>query len=240
MRVERSLATIPKPLVLALVMVLLFQVGSTWMIKENHSIAYKSLEQPKSEWVYRLMSLNSVSLMAHMLTLKLQLHDNQQGRHVRYKNISYQKLSEWLLMLQSLNKDSEYTTLLAARVFTNTPNKQQLKRILETVVKLFEVNPQKNWRWMAEGAVIAKYHLKDLNIALSMAKKIAQQPKAINIPMWARDLQFIILEEMNLLDSATYIVEQSLKDTKGMHPDERRFLKKRLSALKQKVSKNEQ
>ena len=91
---------------------------------------------------------------------------------------------------------------------------------------------------MAEGAVIAKYHLNDMSLALTMAKDIAKQPKNKLIPAWARDLEFIILEEQNMLEAATYIVEQSLQDQSDMHPDEKRFLEHRLLVLKQKSVEN--
>ncbi len=234
MRIERKISAIPNKLKMAMLFFVLAQLLATWLYSSRSIVVYKALSEPPSVPQYQLLSLGSLSLAAQMLTLKLQLHDNQQGRHINYKNMSYPLLSQWLIKLQLMNPASEYSALLAARVFSNTSDHKQLRQILETVIKLFEVNPQKNWRWMAEGAVIAKYHLSDLNLALKMAKGIAKQPKDIVIPAWARDLEFIMLEELNLIDAATYIVEQSLKDDSDMHPDEKRFLKQRLLVLKQK------
>lgn len=234
MRVERKISAIPQTLKIFFILAVLLQLIASWLYSSQSAVVYKALTAPQSISQYQLLSLGSGSLAAQMLTLKLQLHDNQQGRHINYKNVSYPLLAKWLMLLQLMNPSSEYSALLAARVFSNTQDKAQLKLILETVIKLFEVNPQKNWRWMAEGAVIAKYHLSDLNLALAMAKDIAKQPKAIKIPAWARDLEFIMLEELNLIDAAIYIVEQSLKDDSEIHPDEKRFLKQRLLVLKQK------
>jgi len=238
MRIERKLSAIPNALKIFLFLCMLAQLLATWLYSSQNTYVYKSLTQPPSVPQYQLLSLGSISLAAQMLTLKLQLHDNQQGRHINYKKVSYPLLSQWLLKLQLMNPTSEYSALLASRVFSNTSDHKQLRVILETVIKLFKVNPQKNWRWMAEGAVIAKYHLSDLDLALKMAKEIALQPKTIDIPAWARDLEFIMLEELNLIDAATYIVEQSLKDNSEMHPDEKRFLKQRLLVLKQKSVEN--
>ncbi len=234
MTIERKLKSIPKPLLITLLLIATLQFAVTWVAQNQKNIAYTRLDKPLNNNVYKLISLDSNLLIAHLLTLKLQLHDNQQGRHMSYRHVSYDLLSQWLLQLQIMNTGSEYPALLAARVFSNTPNKQQLHQMLIVVIKLFNINPQKNWRWMAEGAVIAKYHLNDLSLALKMAKKIAQQPKNKVIPAWARDLEFIMLEELNLIEAATYIVEQSLMDDSDMHPDEKRFLKQRLSVLKQK------
>ncbi len=238
MRIERNLSAIPNPLKIIFLICVLIQLSTTWIYSSKTKVNYKALTKPESINYYQLLSLGSISFASQMLTLKLQLHDNQQGRYINYKNLSYPLLSKWLVRLQSMNPNSEYSALLAARVFSNTNDHKQLRLILKTVIKLFKVNPQKNWRWMAEGAVIAKYHLGDLDLALTMAKEIALQPKDIEIPAWARDLEFIMLEELNLIDAATYIVEQSLKDNSDMHPDEERFLKQRLLVLKQKSVEN--
>jgi len=238
MRVERKISSIPAPLLLMFVSMLLIQIMATWLASTNENTTYEPLSPPYSALAYRLGSLDSLSLAAQLLTLKLQLHDNQKGKFLNYRHMSYPLLSSWLIKLQSLNSDSEYSALLATRVFSNTSDKKQLKTILETVITLFNKNPIKNWRWMAEGAVIAKYNLKNLDLALRMAKEITKQPKNKVIPKWARDLEFIILEEMNMIEAATYIVEHSLQDKSNMHPDERRFLEQRLSVLKQKSVRN--
>lgn len=238
MRVERKMSMLPWQVLVFFSAALALQIITTWTASQKQQASYVVLSPPQSKLSYRLSSLGSVFLAAHLLSLKLQLHDNQKGRHINYKNIPYPLLSQWLITLQAMNTTSEYSALLATRVFSNTRDKKQLKQILETVIKLFEVNPLKNWRWMAEGAVIAKYNLNDLNLALTMAKAIAKQPRKGVIPAWARDLEFIILEELNMLEAATYIVEQNLKDQSAMHPDEKRFLKQRLSVLKQKTVEN--
>lgn len=231
MRVERKIASVPRPLLALVFLAIVFQISISWFQSNVDLYQYKQLNPPKKQSTYQLLSLNSESLIAHLLTLKLQLHDNQVGKHVKYQNLFYPLLSQWLVKLQALNPESEYSALLAARVFSNTSDKKQIKIMLETVIKLFEVNPKRNWRWMAEGAVIAKYHLKDLELALSMAKSLS---KAEVIPNWARDLEFIMLEELNLIQAAIYVVEQSLMDQTKMHPDEKRFLEQRLLVLRQK------
>lgn len=237
MNVERKLSMLPLPLILFFIVSFLVQIITSLQTNEL-AVEYQPLKEPQSENVYKLYSLGSQSFLAHMATLKLQLHDNQAGRHINYANVAYEALSHWLILLQQLNTESEYPALLASRVFSNTQDKKQLKMILETVVELFEVNPKKNWRWMAEGAVIAKYHMQDLDFALMMARKLSKQSAQINLPDWAKDLEFIMLEEMNMIDAAIYIVEQSLNDDGVMHNDERRFLTQRLSVLRQKSVEN--
>lgn len=240
MRIERKVSSIPKSLFIFILLAIVFQVSISWFESNKKKPLYKALEPALTQNTYQLLSLNSISLMAHMLTIKLQLHDNQQGQHISYKYLSYPMLSQWLVRLQALNNASEYSALLAVRVFSNTRDKKQLRIMLETVITLFESNPQNNWRWMAEGAVIAKYHLQDIELALTMAKTLSRLSKKHSIPSWARDLEFIMMEELNLLEAAMYVVEQSLLDKSQMHPDEKRFLEHRLLVLKQKMSKSRQ
>lgn len=238
MKIERKLSALPKSIVILLFTLLLVQIGSTLVFKDSNEFEYKKLTQPAAINFYRLASLDSLKLMAHLLTIDLQLHDNQAGRYLSYRHLSYDLVSQWLTQLQQMNMNSEYPALLASRVFVNTRDKQQLRIILNTTIQLFENKPLLNWRWMAEGAIAAKYFLKDIPLALKMAQAIAKQPKQGVIPAWARDLEFIMLEKLNQLDTAIYVVEKSLQDGTTMSNDEKRFLEQRLLMLKQKRVEN--
>ncbi len=233
MSLVRKTRAIPPAIILLLIAAIVGQIAYN-NTQVRHTATFTPLTEPLSEVQYQLLSMGSTRLITHLLTLKLQLHDNQKGKHYNYHYLDYDVLAKRLTLLQKMNTQTDYPALLAARVFVNTSNQQQLHSISQTVIKLFQYNPEKNWRWLAEMTILAKYHLKDLPLALSMAKLLSAQPKSSNIPAWARDLEFLMLEEMNQYDAAIYIVEQNLKDTQDLSNDEIRFLQTRLSALKQK------
>jgi len=184
--------------------------------------------------------MGSEKLFSYLLVIRLQLHDNQAGKHVRYSRLDYERLVDWLDQIYQLNTQSEYPTMLASRVFSQTRDKDRLKIILGFIDRTFMQNPQLHWRRLAEASVIAKHKLGDLQLALQMAEKLSSQPASVVMPRWARDMQFILLGDMNEFETAITIIVALLQSEAVIDPDEARFLQGKLLYFQQKLSEFQQ
>jgi hypothetical protein len=240
-RSERPVLSLPGPLMLAFVLLLAAQILTHHY---NNSVDvetdYQQLASPLSASFYRGASLGSEQLMGYLLAIRLQLHDNQVGRHVRYDRIDYFRLVEWLATINQLDQNSEYPMLLASRVYSQTGDHQRLRTILEFVENSFDDNPQLHWRRVAESSVIAKHQLEDLDLALRFAEKLALQPESVVMPPWARDMRFLLLAELNQLELAIMIVKALLQTDVVKDPDEKSFLLEKLSDFQQKLLDSQQ
>ena len=201
---------------------------------------YKPLPTPFASTVYRGLSMGSQQLFSYLLAIRLQLHDNQAGRHIRYSQLNYSVLVDWLDQIYQLNRQSEYPMMLASRVYSQTRDKARLRIILEYIDRTFLQNPQLHWRRLAEATVIAKHQLEDLPLALQMAEKLSNQPESIKMPRWARDMQFILLGDMNEFETAITIIVALLESDAVKDPDEARFLNEKLLYFQQKLSELQQ
>jgi len=112
--------------------------------------------------------------------------------------------------------------------------------LLEFIDDQFTARPQLHWRRQAEATVIAKHQLGDLELALEMAKKLAGQPDSIQMPHWARDMQFLLLGDLNEFETAMLIIQALLQSGSITDPDELRFLKIKLLYFQQKLSELKQ
>ena len=184
--------------------------------------------------------MGSEQLLSYLLVIRLQLHDNQAGKHIRYSQLNYERLVDWLEQIYQLNPQSEYPTMLASRVYSQTRDKARLRIILEYIDRTFIQNPQLHWRRLAEASVIAKHQLGDLQLALQMAEKLSSQPPSIIMPSWARDMRFILLGDMNEFETAITIIVALLQSDAVNDPDEARFLKEKLLYFQQKLSEFQQ
>ena len=184
--------------------------------------------------------MGSEKLFSYLLVIRLQLHDNQAGKHIRYSRLDYERLVDWLDQIYQLNTQSEYPTMLASRVYSQTRDKVRLRIILEYIDRTFMQNPQLHWRRLAEASVIAKHQLEDLELALQMADKLSSQPPSVEMPRWARDMQFILLGDMNEFETAITIIVALLQSEAVNDPDEARFLKEKLLYFQQKLSESQQ
>ena len=168
------------------------------------------------------------------------MHDNQAGQHFRYDLIDYAVLVDWLELISQISPHSEYSMLLASRIYTQTSDPQQLHLMLDFIERQFDADPQLHWRRLAEASLIAKHKLHDLDLALQMAEKIARQPASVQMPQWARDFRFLLLAELNEFESAIAIIQALLQSNVVDDPDEKRFLLEKLSDFQQKLLDHQQ
>lgn len=226
---------LPRPLLVSFALLLLLQAVNHQLGRERREAIYHPLSRPFSAEVYRGMAMGSFRLFGYLLSLRLQLHDNQAGQHFRYSLMNYDLLLDWLKTLSDIDTDSEYPMLLASRIYTQTSNPERLRKILGFIERRFDDNPQLHWRRLAEASLIAKHKLHDLDLALRFADKLAKQPASVKMPHWARDFQFLLLAELNETESAIAIIQALLQSGSIKDPDEQRFLRGKLSDFQQKL-----
>jgi len=239
-RSERPLLSLPRPLLLAFVLLLVAQTVHHHFDRERLESSYRGLSQPFSANIYRGLAMGSEQLLGYLLAIRLQLHDNQVGRHFNYKLIDYRLLIEWLDRITEISPGTEYPLLLASRVYTSTGDPEQLRQILGFIEYRFDDDPQLHWRRLAEACITARHKLGDLDLALRLARKLAQQPASVDMPNWARDFEFLLLAELNELESAIAIIEALLQTESVNDPDERRFLQEKLLDFRQMLFESQQ
>ena len=239
-RSERPFKQIPRPLLIGFLFLLVFQILVHQSAISQTGVSYKPLSTPFAASVYRGLSMGSQQLFSYLLVMRLQLHDNQAGKHVRYSQLDYERLVNWLDAIYQLNPQSEYPMMLASRIYSQTRDKTRLRIMLEYIDRTFMQNPQLHWRRLAEATVIAKHQLGDLQLALQMAQKLSSQPASVIMPSWARDMQFILLGDMNEFETAITIIVALLQSEAVNDPDEAKFLQEKLLYFQQKLSELQQ
>jgi len=239
-RAERPIWGLPRSLLMAALIVSCFQLIYHYIGRTHRQAGYQALSTPFDVATYRGMAMGSEKLLGYLLAIRLQLHDTQAGRYFRYSLIDYHRLTDWLKTIDQLDPSSEYTMLLASRVYSQTRDKKRLRMIIQYIDRTFKQNPQLHWRRMAEASVMVKHKLGDLHLALALADELARQPGTIIMPLWARDMKFLLLAELNELESSIAIIERMLKSAAVSDPDEKRFLEEKLSNFQQKLFKSRQ
>jgi hypothetical protein len=239
-RSERPLLSLPRPLLFAFLLLLALQAVHHHFDRDSIETRYRALGQPFNAAIYRGLAMGSEQLFGYLLAIRLQLHDNQAGQHFRYQSIDYDLLVDWLDQISEVSKGTEYPMLLASRVYTATGDRAQLRRILEFIERRFDDDPQLHWRRLAEACVIAKHQLDDLDMALGMARKLARQPASVKMPPWARDFEFLLLADLNEVESAIAIIEAMLQSGAVHDADELHFLQAKLSDFQQKLFESQQ
>jgi hypothetical protein len=239
-RGERPLLQLPLPLLLAFLVLLGCQLVYHHRAQQQIEATYQELSRPLSLASYRGIAMGSEQLLGYLLAIRLQLHDNQAGQHFRYSLIDYEVLVDWLDRITEISEGTEYPMLLASRVYSSTGDQERLRQVLGFIERRFDDDPQKHWRRLAEACVLAKHKLGDLELALRFAERLALQPASVEMPHWARDFRFLLLADLNELESAIAIIQAMLQTDSINDPDELRFLQEKLLDFQQKLFESQQ
>ena len=193
-------------------------------------------EVPSSEFM-QVMAAGDQALLSRLMMIWMQQHDTQSGKYVSYRKLDYDRLKAWLSELMKLDPESEYAMLLATRVYTRVGDSARHRLMLEFVYQQFLLRPEKNWRWLSEAVVQAKYRLKDLDLALKYATALSEA-KADNIPQWAKDSRLHVLEERGEIDQLRLIIGGMLMSGAIKDPNELEYLDKYLKKLEKSTKKS--
>ena len=232
--------SLPRPLLLALVLLLVAQIVHHHIDRQRLETRYRGFSQPFSAAIYRGLALGSEQLFGCLLAIRVQLHDNLAGRHFNYNRIDYRLLIDWLDRITEVSPGPEYPMLLASRNYATTSDPEQLRQILGFIERRFDDDPQLHWRRLTEASLTAKYKLGDLDLALQLARKLTRLQASVVMPHWARDFEFLLLTELNELESAIAVIQALLQTEAVNDPDERRFLQAKLLDLRQKLFDSQQ
>jgi hypothetical protein len=114
------------------------------------------------------------------------------------------------------------------------PDPARSRLMLEFIYEQYLADPDRRWPWLAHAALLAKHRLRDLPLARRYAAAIDHHTKAADVPLWARQMEVFILEDMNELEAARILLGGLLASGKVRDADEARFLRQRLEELERR------
>ena len=205
--------------------------------QETNRAKAEDLPAPMSVNAYKAMSLNEPIAISKLMNLWLQAFDNQPGISLSFHQLDYERITEWLDTIMQLDPEGSYPMLVAARVYGSVTDHVRQRIMLDYIFRKFNENPNKHWRWLAHASIVAKHNLKDMDLALKYAQALAEKATAEYVPYWARDMHFILLEDMGEIETAKVLVGALLESGEISDPYELNFLTEKIQELEDKSTK---
>jgi len=234
-RDERPLARVPASIWLALAASLGAQIA--WRATQGHAAAAAAdLPPPPSAQALRLASFGEPATLARLAMLYLQAFDYGGTNANPYGRLDYGRLTGWLEAILELDPRSEYPLFAAARVYAENPDPVRSRIALEFVYREFLAEPDRRWPWLAHAALLAKHRLNDLPLARRYAAAIDRHTRSANVPLWAKQMEIFILEDMNELEAARILLGGLLESGAIHDPAEAGFLRQRLEELERRLA----
>jgi hypothetical protein len=234
MRHERPLSHVSAWIWLALAAALAAQLA----LRSAHPlVSRESGDLPPAPDVatLRLTAFGEPEALARGLMLYLQAFDYHGSNTLPYARLDYRRLVQWLQAVLELDPRSEYPLMAAARIYAETADAERSRIVLDFVYREFLRDPPRRWQWLAHGALLAKHRLHDLPLARQYAAAVEERTRGVTgVPLWARQMQIFILEDMNELEAARIMLGGLLESGTLGDPEEARYLELRLRELERR------
>lgn len=223
----------PRWIIAALVLTLGIQIG--WQtLREPAAPGAADLPPAPSAQALRLASFGEPELGARLTMVYLQSYDLGGANVAAYGNLDYRRLVGWLQAILDLDPRSQYPLFAAARVYAETADPARMRVALDFVYREFLRDPNRRWPWLAHAALLAKHRLKDLPLARRYAQALVRETRVQDMPLWAKQMEIFILEDMNELEAAKIMIGGLLESGTITDPAELRFLQQRLAELEKR------
>jgi len=232
---DRPLSHVPRLVIALLALGLAAQVALRATSAPPRAAA-ADLPSAPSTAILRLASFGDPIALAKVLMLHLQAFDYQSGSHVPYRDLDYSRLQDWLSRILALDPRGQYPLLVASRLYAEVPVEAKQRSMLEFVYREFFVDPDRRWPWLAHAAAVAKHSLHDLPLARRYAAAIQNLATAPDVPLWARQMEIFILEDMNELETARIMIGGYLQSGRVNDAAELKFLDQRLKELEARLA----
>ena len=232
---QRSIAAVPLLVLALLALGLAAQLGLKTSAPPPRAAA-EDLPLAPSIAGLRLASFGDPVALAKALMLYLQAFDYQSGSKVPYRDLDYGRLEAWLTRILELDPRGQYPLLAASRLYAEVPVEAKQRSMLDFIYRQFLLDPDRRWPWLAHATAIAKHRLHDLPLALRYARAIQRNAVAENVPLWAKQMEIFILEDMNELETARLIIGGYFQSGTINDPAELRFLDERLKQLEARTA----
>jgi hypothetical protein len=148
-----------------------------------------------------------------------------------YRDLDYDRLESWLARILELDPQGQYPLLAASRLYAEVPVESKQRSMLDFIYREFLLDPNRRWPWLAHATAIAKHRLHDLPLARHYARAIQRRAVADNVPLWAKQMEAFIAEDMDELETARVIIGGYLQSGSIKDPAELKFLEQHLKEL---------
>jgi len=135
------------------------------------------------------------------------------GRVTPLKDYNYEKLYRWWLLLDDIDSESNLITYVVGYYWSATQNPERdIPYVVNFLEQHADKHPSEKWWWYSQAAYNAKFKMHDSERALEIAKKLADLPKDLDIPIWTRQLQAFFYEDKGEYKQACDIILNVIQD----------------------------
>jgi hypothetical protein len=124
---------------------------------------------------------------------------------------NYELLARWLYIADYLDPRSNFAPYIASYYYGSVQTPESLPPLLKYLADVGSRPDGDKWRFLVQAIHLARYRLEDLPRAMSYAQRLsALEEQGVELPIWARNMDNMILNVKGEKEAAYQIMVQTL------------------------------
>ena len=191
-----------------------------WFYARDIKAQWLNVPPVPSEFSAVSSTMGDKQFASRVISMMIQNLGVTGGRITPIKDYDFEKLGGWLKLHYALDKKSNLVPYMAGHYFGASQDPSKIRPIIEYLRLVGTSYEGEKVRLLAQAVYLARFKLKDLNLATTLARELAQIPND-NMPAWARHLEVNILNQKGDKDAALALMINILRDkSEDIHPNE--------------------
>lgn len=217
------MASIPKGALAAVLITLSLQATFWWRTRELQA-GWEGVPPAPSNQVAKALAMGDGQFLYRAATFVLQNMGDEGGRVTPLKDYDYQRLGQWFFLLDQFDPQSEYLPVLVGYYYSLSQNPEDVRVVISYLTHIAIRDPVRNWRWLAHAIYLARHKVGDMNLALSLAYRMAAI-RGPGIPIWAQQMPAFVLAEVGEKEAARNLMEAIIDSQTDLEPSEIEFMR---------------
>lgn len=190
-----------------------------WFYARDFRSHWQAVPPVPTEISLKGSAIGDPQLAYRMTGVMLQNFGDTGGHSTPLSAYDFDDLAQWLYVTSALDPQSSFVPFLAAMYYSGVQDSSKLPPLLEYLSSIGHNPGGENWRWLAHAVYLARYQMKDPDLALKYARQLSVLPG--DIPAWARQMQGLILNaEGNKEEALAVMIEILRAGLDKYHPNE--------------------
>jgi len=183
------------------------------------------LPAPPPLALLRAEALGDRQGLFRLTALKVQNFGDGDGHFTALSAYDYQRLRDWLELLDGLDDRSSLTMALAGTLYGQTGDPGRARVMADYLRRRAMHDPVANWHWLATAVYLARHRADDPALAMEIAVDLAvlRDP---SVPEWVQEMPRFVLARMADREAARQMVEAILAARPGLGDEDRKALER--------------
>lgn len=194
-----------------------------WTHTKKHLPEMMIVPDVPTELSVKAASFGDEQFYFRSLAFQLQNAGDTFGRFTALKLYDYNKLYHWFKLLDTLDSKSHFIPSLAAYYYSQTQNTPDVRYVVNYLDENASADLYNKWWWMSQAVYLANHKLKDKELALELANKLASTPRD-DIPLWVKQMPAFIYEQRGEEEQALQIISNILNNVENLDEGELNFM----------------